>query len=79
MQRIFTLVLSLVFSAWTQLANSQTCSVAANCPPTVEDFSDNASGFTGSVFSYDATDDQFEGLIAREAAGSVGSNIHRQS
>ena len=44
MQRIFTLVFAFALLAFSQKGISQACSVAAACPPTTEDFSDNASG-----------------------------------
>lgn len=63
----------MAFLALTQQVNSQTCTVAASCPPTTEDFSDNASGFTGSGFVYNATDDRFEANLLREGVASITS------
>jgi len=73
MRRIFTLFSALFFLALTQQGNSQTCTVPGTCPGTTEDFSDNASNFTGTGFSYDAADDRFEGSFDRNTGGSVTS------
>ena len=73
MQRIFTLAFVFALLAFSKTGISQTCSVAAACPPTVEDFSDGASGFTGSTFTYDAVDDRFEAELARNTGGSITS------